>query len=239
MQNVLIVEDDAIQSDFLYNTVKENFPGWNVDIASDLKNADFLISKSIQRKNSYSLFLLDIQLSSLKNDRGGFIIAENIRKIPSYYHTPILFLTAVTGETSFALSNFHCYNYISKPYSSTDIIKQLNNMLLTGFLENTIELHDTNRVLHKLYINDIIVIEAQSHTIHITTQNGNLDTREYSLSGILDVLGNNFIQCHKKFIVRKDLIKSIDNVTQTVHLSLCNLTVPIGRKYLPNLQTLV
>jgi len=70
---------------------------------------------SIEKENYFSLFLLDIQLSHEEGDRGGFIFANEIRKIPSYYMTPLLFLTAVSDENYFALSHYHCYNYIAKP----------------------------------------------------------------------------------------------------------------------------
>ena len=134
MQKVLIVEDDTIQLNMLYQTIHDAYPSWNIFCVSDYAAADRLILDSLQKSASFTLFLLDIQLTKDIGNRDGFFLAKEIRQHSAYYQTPILFLTAVSDENYFALSNFHCYNYISKPYTDADIRYQLQQMLMTGYL---------------------------------------------------------------------------------------------------------
>ena len=139
MQHILIVEDNNEQLNMLVSTIKNSYPSWVIDYASSYDEAVILIQRSVE-EHPFNLFLLDIQLAEDSSDRGGFLLAKEIRNIPNYYRTSILFLTSVHEASSFALSNFHCYNYITKPYTGIDILNQLEQMLLTGYLEKILRL---------------------------------------------------------------------------------------------------
>lgn len=235
MHNVLIVEDDKIQLEILANTIRTHYPGWNIQVASNYSDAKALLECSLNTSDLFSLFLFDIQLSLEEGDRGGFFLAKEVRKHTDYFRTPILFLTAISDEGVFALSQFHCYNYITKPYTPQDILCQLEQMLITGYLENSLEIMDTNRIQHKIRANEIYLVESKAHTLTICTANGDFITRQFSLEKILDVLGNDFIQCHKRIIVNKGHITSYDKSSQ--YLRINDHSVPIGRTYLKNLET--
>lgn len=237
MHNLLIVEDDISQNKLLVDTMKRAYPQWSVKSATDYPSAKKFIDESLSTGRSFSLFLLDVQLTVEKNDRGGFCLAEEIRKNAIYFKTPILFLTAISDEGIFALSNFHCYNYITKPYSDKDILHQLEQMLITGYLENSIEITDTNQILHKLLINEIYMVESKSHTLILHTSHGDLVTRNYTLKKMLSVLGSGFLQCHRRILVNKSHIHSYDKTTN--YLLVGNSTVSVGRAYKKNLDFLI
>ena len=234
MHNLLIVEDDISQNNSLLNTIKCAYPQWSIKSAVNYSTATELIDKSLSTGKFFSLFLLDIQLALETSDRGGFRLAEEIRKNPIYFKTPILFLTAISDEGFFALSEFHCYNYITKPYSNKDILHQIEQMLITGYLENCLEITDTNRILHKLFINDIFIIESQSHTLILQTSHGIIVSREYTLKEILSLLGSDFLQCHRRTLVNKSHIHSYDKTSN--YLLVGNNTVSVGRSYKKNLE---
>ena len=230
MHNILIVEDNYTQLESLKHTICNHYPNWNVKTASNYTDAKDLLNESITTGNSFSLFLFDIQLTQEPGDRGGFFLAKEVRKQPVYYKTPILFLTAVSDEGNFALSEFHCYNYITKPYTSSDILRQLEQMLITGYLEDTLEITDTNRIKHRIHCDEIYTIESKSHTLIMTTTHGSFTTREYTLENILKILNKNFIQCHRRFIINTTHIYTYDKASQYIKIG--NYSVPIGRNYL-------
>ena len=145
-QNILIVEDDKAQNINLNNAINAQYPAWTIDSCYTYDEALEHIISSVNKNNIYTLFLFDVQLSKEKGNRGGFLLAEELRKLHPYYRTPVLFLTAVSDEGGFALSNYHCYNYISKPYTSQDILIQLEQMLITCYLESTLDICDSDRI---------------------------------------------------------------------------------------------
>ena len=139
MQKILIVEDDPIQLEMLYETVHSRYPAWEIKKGSSLEAAQAFLQESVTANEYFTLFLLDIQLSKEPGDRNGFQLAQSIREISVYYKTPILFLTSVSEELSRALTQFHCYNFITKPYQKETVLEQLRQMLLTGYLQDVLD----------------------------------------------------------------------------------------------------
>ena len=238
MHKILILEDETAQRTMLYETIKNSYNDWEIIQADSYDSAKKLLEQSIKEQSHFTLFLLDVQLSDNAGDRGGFFIAREIRKQMPYFMTPILFLTAVSDEGSFALSQFHCYNYISKPYSSKDILFQIEQMLLTGYMQNMIQINDTTRIRHKIFINDIYTIESsKGHTITLSTKHGDYTTREYSLESIQDKLGENFIRCHRKTIINKQYLINYDKSSQFVQVN--DKQISVGRTYMKKIEQLI
>lgn len=237
MFKILIVEDDMQQLEFLTQTIKDSYPTWDVVAVSDFHTAITLIDNSITDKAMFSLFLFDIQLSSDTSDRDGFNIAKHLRMYSDYYMTPILFLTSITSQTQFALSNYHCYNYITKPYTGSDIITQLQQLLYTGYLKKThIRIKDINNVIHNIPFSDIYYLNSNLHCIQLHMSSHKVTFRGYTLDTILDALPNNFIRCHRRFIINTEKIANIDITNQCV--SLGKDSIPIGRTYIEIIQRL-
>ena len=238
MHKVLILEDENTQRNILFETIRNSYSDWEIVQADSYDSAKELLETSLKEQSYFTLFLLDVQLSDNAGDRGGFFIAREIRKQTPYFMTPILFLTAVSDEGSFALSQFHCYNYISKPYSPKDILFQIEQMLLTGYMQNMIQIVDTARIRHKIFINDIYTIESsKGHTITLYTKHGDYTTREYSLESIQSKLGDNFIRCHRKNIINKQYLINYDKSSQYVQIN--DMKIAVGRTYMKNIEQLI
>lgn len=238
MHRILIVEDDISQAKMLEVTICSQYSDWNITVATSYDTALFHLQNSIQKKEYFTLFLLDIQLSQVEGDRGGFIFANELRKLPPYFKTLLLFLTAVSDENYFALSNYHCYNYIAKPYSKEDILFQLQQMLFTGYLEeNALKLTDVDHIQHQLLLSSIQYIQAKGHFLTINLTNGKVVSRDYTLSGILQKLNDSFIRCHKSIIINKNYLSSIDKRTRSIIVA--SHSIPVGRKYLPDIENLL
>ena len=236
MHKILIVEDDTVQCLTIKKTIQKQYPTWTVDTAADLEEGIEKLNLSLQENKYYTLFLLDVQLSEENTNRGGFLLSNEIRKHTVYFRTPILFLTAISDEGNFALSKFHCYNYIAKPYTEDDILFQIEQMLLTGYLQYTIDLTDTNRIHHKIFINDIYAIESKAHSLIVHLETESFVTREYTLKQIFKILPSIFVQCHKQFIINKQCIENYDITRKYIKVG--NLHIPIGKTYLNIIPTL-
>lgn len=230
MHNILIVEDHKEQNDILYRGLLQAYPNWNISRAYSLEEAKIFFSNSLITNNLYSLFLLDVQLKDDSHDFGGFVLANKIRFQKEYNTVPILFLTSISDQISYAINNFHCYSYITKPYSIDDILYQIQQMLFTGFLEdNCIAITDTYRIRHRIIQKDIYYVEAKSHLIIIETTNGSISSREISFEKIKETLGRDFIQCHKKYIINLKHITSYDRQNRYIQLGIHS--IPVSRTY--------
>lgn len=210
MNRVLIVEDNSNQCTFLEETLHDAYPLWEICTAKTCEECVHLLDDSIENKQLFTLFLLDVQLTSAVDDRGGFLLAEHLRKQPDYYRTPILFLTGILNDGAFALSNYHCYNYITKPYSAEDIINQLEQMLFSGYLDKTINIMDTRRIQHMIVIDNIQLIQSDRHNIHIYDDHSEYVTRQYTLTQLEEMLPGYFVRCHRRCIFNKRYLKNID-----------------------------
>lgn len=238
MQKVLIVEDDLKQNKMLYDAINTRYPHWMVHSAINYTEAEQYLYESLTNKNNklYTLFLFDIQLSASSDDRGGFLLAETLRKHKEYFKTPILFLTALSTESAFALSNFHCYNYITKPYTSEQILLQLEQMQITGYLENTITIFDINRIVYHITVNDIVYIESKRHVMELHFEHGSISTREYSLNEFEKMIGIGFLKCHRRYIVNTSCINNFDKTNMLIRIS--DTCIPVSRSYKAQIERL-
>ncbi|MDD6071234.1 MAG: LytTR family DNA-binding domain-containing protein [Clostridiales bacterium] len=235
MHNILIVEDHKEQNDELYKGIHQAYPNWNISSAYSLEDAKEFLSSSLNTNKLYSIFLLDVQLKDDPCDFGGFVLANEIRSQKNYNTVPILFLTSISDQISYALNNFHCYSYITKPYSIDDILCQIQQMMLTGFLEeNCINVTDTYRIRHRIIQKDIYYVEAKSHMISIQTLNGRISSRELSFEALKETLAENFIQCHKKYIINLEHIANYDR--QNRYIQLGTHSIPVSRTYKNSLE---
>lgn len=232
MNHLLIVEDNLDQLNFIEQTIRSKYSLWNIQTASTYEEAAKLVEGSLKH-TPFSLFMLDIQLSLSIGDRGGFLLAEEIRKHPIYYQTPVLFLTAIHDKGQFALSKFHCYDYLTKPYTADNILNILEQMLLTGYLQNSLKITDTHRIQHILPFQNIYIIKANVHGIILYDEVSTYTTREYTLKSILDYLPSNFVRCHRKYIINLDYLKNIDLTTGMVQIA--DFHIPLGKMYSSNL----
>lgn len=228
MNHVLIVEDDLKQLEMLKKTVTVNFPTWDCVGVSNYEQAVDVVDRSLRENCCFTLFLLDVQLSVHSGDRGGFFLAKEIRKHPPYYKTPLLFLTAVSDEVYFALSEFHCYNYIPKPYTEKDIINQIQQLFLTGYLYHTVHVIDINRIVHHIFVRDILYIEAISHTVIIHLTDGIISTRAFTLETITEQLGESIFRCHRHYSVNLDFVKNYDRACH--YLSIDGKAIPVSKR---------
>ncbi len=88
-----------------------------------------------------------------------------------------------------------------------------------------------------LHINfqEILYIENHNHTMYIHTINDDTHlTKAYSLTTLSEELDNDFIRCHKKYIVALRQIQAYDKATAMIKLG--NVYLPVGRTFMHDFE---
>lgn len=232
MQKILIANSNIKQCSILRNAIHSAFPNWEIETAYCYSDGKLLVKESIQIKKLFTLFLLDKQLSETQEDHSGYILAKYIRKNPEYFTTPMLFFADTLEDSINALSQYHCYDFILKPFSPEQIVEEIHKMLFTKVLKRDyLEIRDTNRVVYSVAYNDILYFTSNApHILTIVTKDNSFNTREYSLEGLLQKLGFPFIRCHKKFVINKEHLFYVDKYLKQLEVG--EYDIPIGQTYL-------
>lgn len=234
MHRILILEDDMIQGEMIKHWIQEKYGMWKIDMVNDYHTAMKALLDSLS-ETPYTLFLLDVNLKSDSDNRDGFLFAQELRTKRIYYRTPILFLTQVQTEGLHAYTEFHCYNYITKPYTKDVILGQIEQMLLTDYLSSTIIISDTSKINHQFFVNDILYVRAHGPRKEIILKKSRITTRK-RLSEIITLSNNLLIQCHKSYLVNPNYITSIDR--QNKYLNINSEVIPLSKTYLDSFDFL-
>ena len=112
MSKILLVEDnpDAVKRIIRY--INKIFA--ELDVVSFPEAGDAL---QYAKANDVSLFILDIQLEDYK----GTSLAKQLRELPEYKYTPIIFETALAGEELSAYRDVKCYSFLVKPFGEEEM----------------------------------------------------------------------------------------------------------------------
>ena len=112
MKKIMIVEDDKVIAEDLYNLLKSS--NYEAIILTDFKNA-----KNEILKDEIDLILLDINIPFLN----GELLLKEIRKESNI---PIIMVTSKSSETDEVLSySYGADDYIVKPYNPTILLLKI------------------------------------------------------------------------------------------------------------------
>ncbi len=235
MSKILIVEDNTATAKRLKQFIHNIDPSLESIVYSKAGEA-----YQFAEKETVSLFVIDIQLADYK----GTNLASQLRSLPEYKYTPIIFETAVAGEELFAYRDLKCYGFLIKPFTESEFRSVFSEALgLSEQMRNpskTIQIEQKQFIL-EYNINDIVYLEAFGKTIAIHTSSKSLGIKEdmisgYTLAGIYALIDDPaFVQCHKSYIINRNYITKIDKVNRQIILRGFKQTVPVGSKY----QTLI
>ncbi len=236
--NILVVEDEAIVSKDIQNSLKKL--GYNV-VGSSATG-----EKAIELANSENpdVVLMDIML---KGEMNGIDAASIIKEKQSI---PVIFLTAYADELTLSKAKVtQPYGYILKPFKEIDlhttiemaiykhskeqeVIKERD--LFYSIIENKEETKDfifvkLNSKLVKIKTVDIFYIEALKDYVVIHT-NEKRYTIHSTMKDIEVKMGKeDFIRVHRSYIVRVDKISTIEQPNLT--LESVEKLIPIGGSY--------
>ena len=220
MSKILLVEDnpDAVKRIIRY--INKIFA--ELDVVSFPEAGDAL---QYAKANDISLFILDIQLEDYK----GTNLAKQLRELPEYKYTPIIFETALAGEELSAY-RFGEEEFVTAFRDALGLSKQMSQQA------KTIQIEQKQFILEYV-TQDIAYIEAFGKKLVIHTISRLSGIKEdtisgYTLSGLLALLDDPaFVQCHKSYAVNKSHIEKIDKSGRKICLKGFTDTIPVGNKY--------
>lgn len=118
MARILVVDDEMDLCEILKFNLENS--GYDVDTAN---SGDEALSLSL---GSYDLFLLDVMM----DDMSGFALAANLRKRSECAATPIIFITAKSGENDVLTGfNIGADDYICKPFRISEVLARVKAVL--------------------------------------------------------------------------------------------------------------
>ena len=127
--NLLIVDDEPVALNFLYNLLKEQ--GYKVRVALNAKKALETIKIKLP-----DLILLDVNMP----DMNGFEVCQRLKTSEQYRKIPIIFVSAL-HETVDKVKGFQVggIDYISKPFAPEEVLARVKTHLTVSFIQEQLE----------------------------------------------------------------------------------------------------
>ncbi len=208
--NILVVEDEAKVASFIKKGLQQS--GYEVDVAADGEEA----YEKIQA-NSYDLILLDLMLPKIS----GFDLIPQIRQCRPA--VPIIAVTArASVEDRVQGLNLGCDDYLTKPFSFSELLARIQVQLRRGDPSAALELHAADLVLNPLKRK----VTRGGKTIELS--NKEFFLLEYLLKNKDQIVTRNMI-------VENVWDASFDNFTNVVDVYINYLRNKIDRDFEPHL----
>ena len=207
---ILLIEDNESISKGLKYSLEEN--NYNVKIANNIKTA------KEELKNDIELIILDVSLP----DGNGFDFYETYIKEKNI---PTIFLTARDSEEDIVKGlNLGAEDYLTKPFSTKELLARINKILSRNKKKNIIKIKDISFDIDKMEVkkdNSIVNLSSlELNILYMLFLNINkVVTRETLLDKIWEWTGNDVddhtITVYLKRIkekIEEDIITTIKKV---------------------------
>jgi two-component system response regulator AgrA len=177
--------------------------------------------------NKIDVVILDIQL---KSDINGLELAEKIRAI-----NKSCYLIFTTGHMEYTLIAYKLktFDYLPKPITSERLEETVLRILddMNGLPKKYLKIDNKDTFIDE---NEIYFIKREAMKLVFHTSTKNYETYS-SFNKIQTNLPENFVRCHKSYIVNINNIINIEPVTNTIFFS-NDSQCYIGPKYKNNLM---
>ena len=178
-----------------------------------------------EKENNVDVLILDINLNS---NISGIDLAKEIRK-----HNKKVYLIFSTGHLEYSLVAYSVktFDYLPKPITLERLevtLKRLLDDLSNSSSKKFIQISNKT-IINKDEIN---FIKRDGMKLVFCTKSGNYETYS-SFNKIKSILPENFVRCHKSYIVNIDTIQNINN---NIVFFNSDLFCDIGPKYKNNLM---
>ena len=222
MLHFVICDDNLNLLQKLSSTLENIFTKYNYDasVSFQTDNVDSLLQ--YVDTNKIDVLLLDI---NLKSNKTGLEVAEMIRK-----KNKDIYLIFTTGHLEYAMLayKFKTFDYIAKPFTTERLEDTVVRLFedIHGLPTKYLKIDNKNTIIDE---NEIEYIKRDGMKVVFHTSFNDYDTYS-SFNKLQDSLPNNFIRCHKSFVVNINKIKNVDFVENRVYFE-NNSFCEIGPKY--------
>ena len=237
MIRILILEDQEISRKALKEMILSvGAPGQIVvDEAASFSVAKKLIESDV----TYAAFFLDINLDEGNmDDQSGMEIASYIRSYLKYELTPIVMVTSIATLEMEAYRKLHCYQFLIKPYMKIDVENVVNKLVaLQNVKEEKTIVVKKDGINYRIKCNAIVYIKAVPRGICLYLKKETMKVPYVTIVKILEQLDKDeFIQCHRMFVVNKKYIENIDYVNRMIKMEYYDEDIEIGGTYKKHLK---
>ena len=222
MLNFVICDDNLNILNKISTILEKVFTKYDYDATIGFKtnNVDKLLTYI--DSNKVDVLILDINLKSTKT---GLDVAEIIRK--KYKDIYLIFTTGHLEYVMLAYK-YKTFDYIVKPFSSERLEETINRLFddVNGLPSKYLKIDNKNTIVDE---NEIEFIKRDGMKVIFHTSFNDYDTYS-SFTKLQESLPNNFIRCHKSYVVNINNIKNIDFVEGKIYFKNGNFC-EIGPKY--------
>lgn len=184
--------------------------------------------------NFFQAFLLDINLNEEKQeDTSGISFAREIRNYRKYAFTPIVMITSIANLELQAYRELHCYQYIIKPYEEEEITRLIGKVLFqAGETNEPFVLVKKEGINYKILCKDIVYVRAIPRGICLVLRKEEMKVPYVSIKQLMEKLpGEQFVQCHRMYVVNRDYIDYVDVVNGIIRLKeACQVEIGVTYK---------
>ena len=85
--------------------------------------------------------------------------------------------------------------------------------------------------IYRVNIEEIIYMESIRGKIKLQTVKEEIILSHYTLIKLLEELSDQFVQCHRGFVINISYIEKMDKANNSIKLKNINEIIPIGRKF--------
>jgi len=216
---VAICDDEHEQTAYMKTLVNKWADANNIEIKIEIFESAENFKSVWSESREFDILLLDIQMSG----QNGVELARDLRKTDE--KLIIVFITAVSDfiQEGYDVAALH---YLIKPVNTEKLYNVLDKAVKSLIKINKAIFLPADTGDIKILLDDIIYIESFDHFIEIKTVQEKLTVKMpmYKLENSLD---NNFMRCHRCYIVNLKYIKKIARSEITLD---SNETIPLSRR---------
>ncbi len=218
---IAVVDDDAASREYLGALVnKWAKNGKNIIALTHFSSAEAFLFEH-NENNIFDILLLDIEMGKIN----GVELAKQVRASEKNgCRTQIVF---ITGYPDFISEGYDvaALHYLMKPVKEEKLFEVLSRAKANAESSAKKLIFHTNEADKAVYVSSIIYAEAFSHMIKISTEESTFEVR-MKLSELAEMLGENFIQTHRSYIVN---LAHIESLTKTELVLDSGKAIPISR----------
>lgn len=195
-----ICDDEVKEIENIKKIVSEYFLSQGIDSKIITFSSPQML---INEYESLDILFLDIEMPGLN----GLDVAEEIRRDDD--NVRIVFLTNHREYIQKAFT-VRAYRYLYKPYRLSEILEVLNNVVKETMTVSGIYLKKKNGERFLIKFCYIYYIEAMGDSTAVFFKDNNIVTQK-TLKYWTEVVPEDFMQCHKSFIVNMYYITKLTN----------------------------
>lgn len=222
---VLIVEDEAIIADDIFDNLEE----LGYEVIEPANTFTEAIAKI--EGNSPDIAILDIQLTG---QLSGIDLAKIINE---KYNFPFIFLSSNTDKITLEeAKNVEPLAYLVKPFSKKELYTSIELALFNyskriekSFNETSLIIREALFIKHdkafvRLNFSDIVYLKSDHVYLEIFMDNNDKYVVRGNLNEYIGKLSDSFLRIHRSYVVNMDYLKKVNPNTVDV-----GIEIPIGK----------